>query len=464
MTCDLALRGQHLFGFRHHPERRQVTGGTGGRGTGLDHGVGDVFGAFKHAADIDSRLGGGHGVEAPGAGETVLVEVDADFFRQFFGLRRHPKTGGQDHHIEIFDLQGAVAFGEIPDLEITRGGPGVDNGFHGVGPGAHQADAVIMDGPLEIALVIFARGAHVHVEQRRLHVIIEALPGDDGLLEGEHAAGAGAVRHRALLNPPGPDALNPGDLLGPFAIRRPHQLALGRPGRGENPLIFQAGDHVGVDAIAVGVQNLRIEHVRAGRQNHGPDLHLLHFFGVIRQNGAGGADVGQGLKVGGRVFYDGIGIRGPLGIAHAGGGPMVETGGEAHRVGKLAVTLTAPRAFPQIDVPGLRRQLCCETACLPGKTGQLRHGHELDVQLTPAFRQMGRQGAEIAIIGGKGTVELGHETADGEALVDQHHVPARFRQVQGGPDAAHTPTDHKHLIAEFFWLCHDYPVFSLRFL
>ena len=65
---------------------------------------------------------------------------------------------------------------------------------------------------------------------------------------------------------------------------------------------------------------------------------------------------------------------------------MIEAGGEAHGLGKFAGAFTAPGAFLQIDVAGLRRESSLEMACLPGKAAQLRHRHKLDVQLAAAFR------------------------------------------------------------------------------
>ena len=65
---------------------------------------------------------------------------------------------------------------------------------------------------------------------------------------------------------------------------------------------------------------------------------------------------------------------------------MIQAGSEAHRLGKFAGTFTAPRAFLQIDIAGLRRERSLEMACLPGKAAQLRHRHQLDVQLAAAFR------------------------------------------------------------------------------
>ena len=92
-----------------------------------------------------------------------------------------------------------VALQEVSDLKVPRRGPGLYDRFDGMGAGPHQADAIVVNGPLEIELVVFSRRAHVHVEQGRLHIVIEALPGDDGFLEGEHGAGARAIRDRAHM-------------------------------------------------------------------------------------------------------------------------------------------------------------------------------------------------------------------------------------------------------------------------
>jgi hypothetical protein len=61
------------------------------------------------------------------------------------------------------------------------------------------------------------------------------------------------------------------------------------------------------------------------------------------------------------------------------------------------------------------------------------------VQLPSAFRKVRRKGAQVAVVGGKSPVQLGHQASDGRRLVDEDDIPARFGKIQGrldAPDAA----------------------------
>ena len=87
-----------------------------------------------------------------------------------------------------------------------------------MGPAADQAYAVLVLCPIGIEFVIFPEGAQIHIEDRRLDIILKALLGNNGLFQGYHTAGAGTITCRTLLQAPGTDALDPGDLFRLFAV------------------------------------------------------------------------------------------------------------------------------------------------------------------------------------------------------------------------------------------------------
>jgi hypothetical protein len=52
---------------------------------------------------------------------------------------------------------------------------------------------------------------------------------------------------------------------------------------------------------------------------------------------------------------------------------------------------------------------------------------------------------------------LSHQTTDGCGFVDEDNIPARLRQIHGGPDAADTPADHEYFFVGWHWffIVHD---------
>jgi len=72
------------------------------------------------------------------------------------------------------------------------------------------------------------------------------------------------------------------------------------------------------------------------------------------------------------------------------------------------------------------------------------------MQLPSAFSKVGRQGAQIAIIGWKGAIQLRHQTSDSGGLIDQDHVLSCLCKVQGGLDATQAATYDERLFAA--WL------------
>ena len=166
------------------------------------------------------------------------------------------------------------SFREIADGHVI----GARHRINGVDPGAQEADAVFVLGPPVILLEVLAVGPHVHEENGGVQRIVFAmLLGDDRLLDGIHAADRGTEAVVAVIQVPGTDALEPGDLQGLLVVRGPHQVAGKGSGGGENPLKLHAGHHVGEMGVMIGPVLLGIEGRKARRQDDRAHLQLQLF-------------------------------------------------------------------------------------------------------------------------------------------------------------------------------------------
>ena len=272
---------------------------AGGR-AGLNHGFRDVFGAFEEPANVNAGPAGGHRAESGGFGEIIGIELDPQETGKRFELLGNAEPGRQNHHVESVAVKDAVV--------IRRIGHGQGVGFGGredaVGPAAHEADAVHGLGLVQVALVVFAEGAHVHEKNGRFDAVLESLLGDDGLFQGEHAARAGAVGHGPFLKAPGTDTLDPSDLAGHFAVRGPHQLAQGGAGGRQDALVLEAGHHIRLLRIPEIVQPTGVEQGGPGRQDNRPEDGLHGLFRILRQNRPGRTGLNQGVDVGACVHVD----------------------------------------------------------------------------------------------------------------------------------------------------------------
>ena len=152
-----------------------------------------------------------------------------------------------------------------------------------VDPGAQEADAVFFFGPPVILLEVFAVGAHVHEEDGGVQGFLAVFLGDDRLLDGVHAADRGAVAVVAVVQVPGAHALEPGDLLGLLVVRRPDQMAGEGTGGAQDALKLQAGDHVGIGGVMVGLVLLGIIGREARRQDDRAHLQFQFFRAAGRE-------------------------------------------------------------------------------------------------------------------------------------------------------------------------------------
>src|SRR5690606_31790536 len=108
--------------------------------------------------------------------------------------------------------------------------------------------AILVSGALIILVKVLAKRAHVHEKDGGLHAAV-VLAGDDRLFDGVHAAYGGAVRVATLLVARA-HALQKGDAMRHLAIRGTLHVPRTRTRSGEQALELDAGDHVGVTAVA----------------------------------------------------------------------------------------------------------------------------------------------------------------------------------------------------------------------
>jgi hypothetical protein len=120
---------------------------------------------------------------------------------------------------------------------------------------------------------------------------------------------------------------------------------------------------------------------------------------------------------------------------------VIQARREADTFRKCLETFTASSAPGQINESRFRFEGDFEIPYFASQFDQFREGQKLDMKLPPALGKAGRDGAEIAVVGGEGSIQLGHEAANGRSLVDQHHLFTCLRQVQCGFDASQAAAD-----------------------
>jgi hypothetical protein len=137
---------------------------------------------------------------------------------------------------------------------------------------------------------------------------------------------------------------------------------------------------------------------------------------------------------------------------------VIQTRGEQDTLWKRLKAICARRAPAQIDESGARFQSDPESSWVTFQIEEFGHGQKLDMKLSPALGQMGRDGTEITIVCGKGPVELGHQAANGWRPVDQHYILACLCQVERCLDPTKAATNHESPVAVSFMIM----IFHLR--
>jgi hypothetical protein len=223
------------------------------------------------------------------------------------------------------------------------------------------------------------------------------------------------------------------------------------PGGAHQPFIVHTGDHVLKLSVAIFIPHLRIEWLKARRQNDRPyiDFYLLRRLieidGLILTDSFANttfllfqvntafidvSDKGNGLS---EVDMDGFILRYFL--------------IKLIRVFDRAVFYAGrtTRAFALYDISGLFSQGDLKVSCFPDDTINLSIRQDLYIGMPADLDQFGRKYSDGAVIGGKGLVKLGHMAANGRCLVDQVNFKTRSGKIKRGLNTADASTDNHHI-------------------
>ena len=239
--------------------------------------------------------------------------------------------------------------------------------------------------------------------------------------------------------------------MGMLLVGGTQDLALVRPGGAHQPFVVKTGDHVLHLSVAVVICHLRIEWLKARRQNDRPDVdfHLLcrliqidrliltdsfanttFLLFQVKTAFVNIRDQGNGLR---EVDMDGFMLRYFL----------IKLIGVFDRAVLHAGRTT--RAFALYNISGLFIQGDLEVSCLTFDTVNFRIRQDLYVGMPADLDQFGREYSDGAVIGGKGLVQLGHMAANRRRFVNQVHLKSRSSKVKRGLNTADPSADHHHI-------------------
>ena len=430
----------------------EVLGGFPRRGDAAAHGLADVREPHERAAekqagfaghpDLAVRFGGDNAAVIQG-GINQAGHLDV-------GLIRH-LARGHDHQVVVLHKE-LVGVG----VDVADGQGAVRLARHPLHPAADEVHAVLAHGLVPVLLEAFAEGAHVHVENGGVDVVPAFFLGQDGFLEGEHAADGGTVVP-ALAPVAGPHALDPGDVLDRLAVGRPpDDAALEGAGAAQHALEGQGGHHVGGDGVGLGVLVIPgVVELHPGGQDDGVDLFRLGLVLGVQVDGPGGAHLDAFAAAGAGVFVDEQHLGGVVGHrlvdGLARGQPLVELIRDLHRADVHAVAHLA--ADGRVDEAGLFQQVDLVVARIALYRGDLRKGQDLDIFVEQAFPHAilrgvlpahhGEHPAHAAMIRRELVVQLGQDAAHLGGIVGQNDLVARLRQLNGRLDPGNAGTSHQ---------------------
>ncbi len=209
----------------------------------------------------------------------------------------------ENDQVELFGLKG-VGLIDKRNLQVVV--PGILS-YPGE-QAAHIADPMIFFGPFIITIKALALGPDIDKKDRRLDSGNMFL-GNDGLLGGIHTAN---IRTIILMKTgiPGTDALDPAYLGRFLMVGRPLNMAGIRSGGGQETFKFQAGNHIGVAAIAVFPFKSGIKGLKSGAGNNGAHIkgQLPGFLIIV--DGPGRAEFFTGPAVSGQEMDTVLGVDG----------------------------------------------------------------------------------------------------------------------------------------------------------
>ena len=255
---------------------------------------------------------------------------------------------------------------------------------------------------------------------------------------------------------PGADALQPGDFFGLRLIRGPDQVPAVGAGAAVNPLVVDAGHHIGMAAVEILRHLPGIKDIVPHRQDHRAHRQFL-LPGLVREiDGVHRADLGTQAAVGAGVLINGVEPGHGLGKGQIGRRPLVKAAIKLidGPLGADLGALAAGRAGGRVDEPGPGRQPRPEIARLSVQGLDLSIGKNLDIAVAPRGHAAPQTTAAVfflwgnkthgAVVGGKGLVQLRHQTPEhGRPLRQVDAVPGTG-QIHGRLETGHAAAHNQH--------------------
>ena len=170
-------------------------------------------------------------------------------------------------------------------------------------PGADKPGSLVLDGDA-VFFKVLPGSAQINEEESHVQLRADVLPGDDGLLQGRHTAEIGTVRVSPFLMAAHADAMDPGDLLGLFAVRAPLHVAVGGAAGAQETLKLQAGINVGIFTVTVSGEMAGVKGLEARGQDHRSHVNVQLLGFHVMNNGLGLTDLDALLAFGANAAVD----------------------------------------------------------------------------------------------------------------------------------------------------------------
>jgi hypothetical protein len=101
---------------------------------------------------------------------------------------------------------------------------------------------------------------------------------------------------------------------------------------------------------------------------------------------------------------------------------VVKTGVKPDAFREFGKTFPTGGTFLKIDKSWSGYERNGKVTFFTGHILDARHGHKLDMFLAVTLGKVGGYGAEITVVGWKGSIQLGHKTTNSEVIFDKNDI------------------------------------------
>ena len=214
-----------------------------------------------------------------------MVQFQTQFFGQGPSFGCGAESHGQHHNVKSL-FHAKALFINIADH--VHAGLFIRNNIRY--PRLYKPNARLILGPVVVSLKVFPVGADIHVKDGRIQAARGVFLGQHGLFNGIGTANARAIPSAFQMFIPRTYALQPGNLFRFFFVRRAYHVPAVGTGSGQDALKFEAGHHVLVFAVPIGVVVQGIVGFAAGGHDYRTHVQINIPFFVLIVNGACGTD------------------------------------------------------------------------------------------------------------------------------------------------------------------------------